>query len=132
MALGSVTVDNSACELFDEPPQGESSISAVTAGKPGGVSADHLAKLFLISHDDAARTLSVTTQLNCQAADSSLSRNFGTNDRMLRYKRIKSTFFTDTMYVTAKAKSTRFGQGISCCLSDEGYKELHQLAQTIC
>ena len=120
MALGSVTVDNSACKLFDEPPQGEASISAVTAGKLGGVSVDRLAKLFSISHEDAARMLLVTTQLNSQAADSSLSQNFGMNYRMLCYKQIKSTFFTDTMYVTDLC----FRQGISCCLSNEGYKEL--------
>ncbi len=106
MALGSVTVNNSACELFDAP-DGDSLISAVTAGKPGGVSAERLAKLFSIPFDDAVRTLAVTTQLNRQTADSSLSRNFGTNDRMVRYTQLDSTFFTDTMYVTAKAKSTR-------------------------
>ena len=130
MALGSVTVDNSACELFDGPPHGEASISAVTAGKPNGVSANHLAKLFSISHDDAARTLSVTTQLNRQAADSSLSRNFGTNDRMLRYKRIKSTFFTDTMYVTAKAKSTRGNTCAQIYVSDKAFLAAYPMRDT--
>ncbi len=106
MALGSVTVGNLGCELFDAP-DGDSFISAVTAGKPGGVSAERLAKLFSIPFDDAARTLAVTTQLNRQTANSSLSRNFETKDQMVRYKQLNSTFFTDTMYVTAKAKSTR-------------------------
>jgi hypothetical protein len=79
MALGSMMVGNLACELFDAP-DGDSFISAVTAGKPGGVSAERLAKLFSILFDDAVRTLAVTTQLNRQTADSSLSWNFGTND----------------------------------------------------
>ncbi len=79
MALGSVTVGNLACELFDAP-DGDSLISAVTAEKPGGVSAERLAKLFSIPFDDAVRTLFVTTQLNRQTAYSSVSLNFGTND----------------------------------------------------
>ncbi len=106
MTLGSVTVGNLACELFDAPDS-DSFISAVTAGKPGAVSAERLAKLFSILFDDAVRTLAVTTQLNRQTADSSLLRNFGTMDRMVRYRQLNSTFFTDTMYVTAKVKSTR-------------------------
>ena len=130
MALGSVTVDNLACKLFDEPPHGEASISAITAGKPNGVSADRLAKLFSISHDDAAWTLSVMTQLNRQAADSSLSRNFGTNDRMLHYKRIKSTFFTDTMYVTAKAKSTRGNTCAQIYVSDKAFLAAYPMRDT--
>ena len=118
MALGSVTVGNSACEIFDAP-DGDSFISAVTAGKPGGVSAERLAKLFSIPFDDAVRTLAVTTQLNRQTADSSLSRNFGTNDRMVRYRQLDSTFFTDTMYVTAKAKSTRGNTCAQLFVSDK-------------
>ena len=120
MALGSVTINNSACELFDAP-DGDSLISAVTAGKPGGVSAERLAKLFSIPFDDAVRTLAVTTQLNRQTADSSLSRNFGTNDRMVRYKQLDSTFFTDTMYVTAKAKSTRGNTSAQLFVSSKAF-----------
>ena len=42
--------------------------------------------------------MDVTTQLNKQDADASLARRFGTNDRMLRYRRINSLFYTDTFY----------------------------------
>jgi len=48
--------------------------------------------------DDAARTLDTTTQLIHQDPDSSLSRSAGTNDRHVRYWKINSTFFTDTMF----------------------------------
>ena len=132
MAMGSTTYDNSACELFEDVPvvAVDVSISAVTAGKPGGVSAERLAKLFSISHDDATRTLSVTTQLNRQSADSNLSRNFGTNDRMLRYRRIKSTFFTDTLYATAKAKSTRGNTCAQIFVSDKGFVSVYPMRDT--
>ncbi len=52
----------------------------MTVGKPGGVSAERLAKLFSIPFDDAVCILVVTTQLNRQTANSSVSQNFGTND----------------------------------------------------
>jgi hypothetical protein len=62
MALGSMTVNDNACDLFEAvlttSNASPASVSAVTAGKPGGVSAECLAKLFNISHDDAHATLS--------------------------------------------------------------------------
>ena len=42
--------------------------------------------------------LDVTTQLNRRSIDASLSRRFSANDRMLRYKRINSLFYTDTFF----------------------------------
>jgi len=42
-----------------------------------------------------------------QDADSNLLQKFSTNDCMLRYRRIHSMFFTDMLFVIAKAaKST--------------------------
>ena len=51
--------------------------------------------------------LKTTPQLNCQDLNSKLSRNFGTNDRMLQYRRITSFFFTDTFRMTKKTASSR-------------------------
>lgn len=100
-----------ACEIFEkyEPTTRDksTSIAAVTAKRSGGVNAEHLSKIFCIPHDDAVRTLSVTAQLVRHNPDSSLSRNATTDDRALRYRKIKSNFFTDTLFATAKAKSTR-------------------------
>jgi hypothetical protein len=48
------------------------------------VTKEMLAKVWRISEDEARRTLEVTTQLNRQGADTSLSRRAGTYDRMLR------------------------------------------------
>ena len=67
-----------------------------------GVSPDHLAKVWRISYDDAKRTLDNTSQLSVRPIDPILAKNYGTNDRMLRYKRIKEWFFMDTFFATKK------------------------------
>lgn len=92
------------------------------AGAPRGVDAKHLAKVWRISVDDAKRTLDVTSQKAVRSEDPTLSRNYGTNDRMLRYKRIKEYFFMDTFFATKKGgKSSR---GNTCCqlfVTDKGF-----------
>ncbi len=75
------------------------------------VSAEYLAKIWRIFHDDAAWMLEVTTQLLHTNDGSSLSRNAGTDDRAVRYKKLWSTFFSDTLFATKKAKSL---QGNTC------------------
>ena len=49
----------------------------------------------------------VSTQRNNCVDPSSLSQNVTTDDRALHYRKVKSYFFTDTLFVTTKAKSTR-------------------------
>jgi len=43
MAMGSMTVDEAACEVFEA--RVFSSVSAIAAGRSKGVSAEHLVKL---------------------------------------------------------------------------------------
>ena len=63
--------------------------------------------------DSARRTLEVISQNSTRTNNHKLSRNYGTNDRMLRYKRINQWFFMDTFFATRKAgKSSR---GNTCC-----------------
>ena len=80
---------------------------ATHAEVPKGIDKELLVNIWWISEDEMRRTLEVTTQLNRQGADSSLSRRAGTNDRMLRYSRLDYMFFMDTFFVTKKARSTR-------------------------
>ena len=63
--------------------------STAQARKSRGVDHKHLSEIWRISHEDAQRTIDVTTQMSIQTDDPMLSRNYSTNDRMLRYKRIK-------------------------------------------
>jgi hypothetical protein len=102
-------------------------IAAVSAGKSKGISAEHLSKVWSILHEDVACTLQVTTQRLRHDADSSLSRNFGTNDRAVRYKKLKSYFFSDTLFVTGKAKSSRGNICAQLFVLDKGFVAIYPM-----
>ena len=97
-------------------------VSAMHAGKRQGVKPEHLAKIWRIYVDAAKKTLDQTSQNSVRTEDPKLARNYGTNDRMLCYKRISEYFFMDTFFATKKAKkSTR---GNTCCqlfVTDKGF-----------
>ena len=121
MAAGSQSAanpqDSAECELFLDIEA-----AATQAGIPSSaVTKEMLSKVWRISEDEARRTLEATTQLNRQDANSTLSRNFGTNDRMLRHERIDSLFFVDTFCVTKKAKSVRGFTVMQLFASDKGF-----------
>ena len=105
--------DTSACNLFE--------VDAVHGEQPKGVTADQLMKIWSIDEQVAKRTLEITTQLKKSDGDSMLSRNVSTNDRMLRYRRLKSYFFSDTFFVTKKAYSTRGNTCMQMYVSDKGF-----------
>ena len=126
-AVGSTWVNDEGCELFQSvtaatPSVLPSNVSASSANGIKGVSPELLSKIWMISHEEAERTVNVTTQLNTRDPDSSLSRRFTTNDKSLRYRRINTYFFTDTFYVTAKARSKPRGNiGMQIYVSDKGF-----------
>ncbi len=97
-------------------------MSAAHASRPTGITAEQLSKTWMIDMDAAERTIGITSQHNQRSDNPTLSRNYGTNDRMLRYKRIHEYFFMDTFFATKKAgKSSR---GHSCCqlfVTDKGF-----------
>ena len=103
------------------------SVSAVDGAKPKGITPGMLAKIWRIDHDSAKRTLESTTQLNRQDASNSLSRQFTTNDRMLRYKRINSCFYTDTMFATASGTSSRGFPMCQVFVSDKGFVAVYPM-----
>jgi hypothetical protein len=100
----------------------DSVMASATASFASGVSPEHLSKVWRISHEDAKRTLDITSHLSKRPTNPELSRNYGTNDRMLRYKRIKDYFYMDTYFATKKGgKSSR---GHTCCqlfVTDKGF-----------
>jgi hypothetical protein len=111
MVMGSTRIDDSSCELFLESASSQiessfSTLATVTAGRSRGVSAEHLAKVWMIPHNEAARTLQVTSQCLHTDIDSSLLRNIGTNNRAVWYRHIKLCFYSDTFVVTSAAKSS--------------------------
>ena len=58
--------------------------SMAQPGKPRGVDPKHLSKIWRISHEDANKTIDVTTPASIRKDNPVLSRNYSTNDRMLR------------------------------------------------
>jgi len=92
-------------ELYDAVQVGSVDINfimAAHASRAQGVSAEHLAKVWKISIDEARRTLDVTRQSSVHKSDPKLARNFGTNDRMLRYKHLEEYFFMNCILVSLR------------------------------
>jgi hypothetical protein len=95
MAVGSTCAhENNDSPLF-EPiyshlDHHKAEINSTQASKPSTVSPEFLAKIWNIKVDLAKKTINQTTQLCRTGADNDLSRQYSTNDRMLRYKRINS------------------------------------------
>jgi hypothetical protein len=115
-------------EMHDNVTEGEIDldeimVSAAHAGKSkGGVDPAHLSKIWRINLTAAEKTLDVVSQNNKRTDDPTLPRNYGTNDRMLRYKHMNNYFFMDTFFATKKSgKSSR---GHNCCqlfVTDKGF-----------
>ena len=112
------------------PPEGLglglAQVSAVGL-KPDGVSADFLSKIWHIKHEEAVGVLDQSTQLCRKGGNNNLSCHFDTNDRMLRYRRLNSMFFTDTFFVTKEGKSTRGNTCAQLFVSDKGYVSLYPM-----
>lgn len=101
----------------------ENFMCSATAATPKGVSPEHLSKVWRISHEEAKRTIDVTSQASTRPTDPALSRNYSTNDRMLRYRRINRYFFMDTFFAT-KRKGGKSSRGHTCCqlfVTDKGF-----------
>jgi hypothetical protein len=65
-----------------------------------------LAARWMVSPDCAKRTVQLTTQRGVRTClNPTLARRFPTNDRMLRYKRLPHTTFTDTMFAGTSSRS---------------------------
>ena len=103
-------------------------IDALEAKKPGKVSPEFLSRIWQIKPDLAKKALNQTTQLYRKGEDNALSCQFSTNDRMLRYKRIESQFYTDTFFVTGKGKSTRGNTCAQLFVSDKGFVAIYPMA----
>ena len=114
-------------EIYEQSTKGEIDlddflVSAAHARRTQGMDATHLSKVWWISLEHAQRTLDITTQTSVRTDDPKLSRNYGTNDRMLRYKHINEYFFMDTFFATKKAgKSSRKNTCCQLFVTDKGF-----------
>ena len=91
-AAGSKMINHDSCELYEISAYATlfTNIGAISASTPTGVTAETLSKIWKFYYPTADRTLELTTQLNRQGGSNNLSWNFGTNNRMLRYRNIVS------------------------------------------
>ena len=108
-------------------------IAAAHVERPKGISPSHLARVFCIDEKVAAKTIDVTTQRVKRVENPTLDRNYNTNDRMLRYNRIDTYFFTDTFFATKenaakrgepripKGRSTRGNMCMQLFVTDKGF-----------
>ena len=144
-SIGSTIADDRECSVFtkpmitsmDELEQSFSSlldedqlsavISTVNANQSKYVTLDMLSKLWLIKEDLAKGAIDQNKQLCRHGSDNIMSRQFSTNDRMLRYRQITSTFFTDTMFAQPGAKSTRGNSCYQVFVSDKGFVALYPM-----
>ena len=97
---GSAQDDNN--EQIDDHDFDEIFVAALDVSRPGTMDAKHLSNIWRIKYEDAKRTLDVTATHNVRMQDLKLAQNYGTNDRMLRYKRIHEYFFMDTFFAMSK------------------------------
>ena len=97
-------------------------VSATTARLKKDVDAQHLAKVWRINLDTAQRTLDATTQSQIHTPNTNLTRNFSTNDRSIRYKRINELFFMDTFFATKAAGKSMHGHTcVQLFVTDKGF-----------
>ena len=132
MSLGSTSVSDYEDELFvpiiGHVDDYKAEINSTTASHPSTVTPEFLSKIWNIKNDQASGAIKQNTHLFRQGADNDLSRQFSTNDRMLRYRRIESQFFTDTFFVTKKGKSTRGNTCAQIFVSDKGFVAIYPMA----
>ena len=69
---------------------------SVAAGRAKGVTPERTSNIWSIDIETAKRTIVLTSQHVKHEGSNHLKRRYSTNDRMLRYKRIRTHFFMDT------------------------------------
>ena len=128
ISIGATSMNSKRCELFHAGTESCLDMSEVSSSKAVNfrtISKEELAKIWRIDEDLAEKAIQQNTHLNRRSASNDLSKQFSTNDRMLRYRRIQSQFFTDTFFVTKQGKSIR---GYTCgqvFVSDKGYLAIY-------
>ena len=86
----SVNIDISSLENMVDQELGAVSTRAK------GVTPERLSKIWSIDIETAKKTIGLTSQHVNHVDSDHLKRRYSTNDKMLRYKRIRSHFFMDT------------------------------------
>ena len=75
-----------------------SASSVATKGRHSAVNAEELSRKWGIGLETARKTLKVTTQYGIRHALHPLRRRYRTDHMSLRYRRLRATFYTDTLF----------------------------------
>ena len=75
----------------------------------------------------AIKVIAQNIHLYGQGVDTELIRRVPIHDRMLQYKRIQSSFFSDTFYATAETVSSRGNKCAQMFASDMGYVAIYPM-----
>ena len=100
-------------------------VCTAIAKPPDKIDKNHLAKIWCIKESEAQKVLDQSTILLRKGKSNSLSRRYPTNDRMLRYRRLQSKFFTDTFFATKNAVTLRGFNSAQLFVSDKGYMGIY-------
>ena len=96
--------------------------SAATAGKSKRVITEHLSKVWRIDFETAKRTINIINQNRIYTENPNLTRNYSTNDRILRYKKINNYFFMDIFHtISHSGKSSRDYTYIQLFVTDKRF-----------
>lgn len=123
-----IGVKNNAKSLMDSAMINciEGSTESTMAGRPKGVNKEFLSKTWMITEDLAQDSIDKNTQLVQHNQENSLSRNYSTNDHMLRYKQLMSVFYNDTLHAT-QHKSIRGNKYCQLFVSNKGYVAIYPM-----
>ena len=97
-------------------------VNAAHAAKSKVIHAAHMSKVWRIYQKISEPTLDIISQGIMWTNNPTLSRNYGTNNRMLWYKQIHEYFFMDKFFATKKAR--KFSRLNTCCqlfVTDKGF-----------
>ena len=100
--------------------------SATNADTLKVITEEQLSKVWRVMNEVAQQTLDVTTMLNKQDADSTLSCQFSTNSRMLWYKRLEYLFYNDILYIKQVVSKRGFST-MQCFVSDKGFVKAYRM-----
>ena len=97
-------------------------VSAVNAGKSKESNSAHLSKIWCVDLKAADRNLNVTTKNSNCTNYPTLLPSYGTNYRMLRYKRIQEYIIMDKFFATNKSgKKSRGNIYCQVLFTDKGF-----------
>ena len=129
-ALKSLNFANETDILFRESSMNNifyPKIGSLLASRPTTISAEHLSKIWQIKPEVASKAIAQNSHLYRQGMDTELSKRLSTNDRMLRSRRIRSNFFTDTFFLTSKGISSRRNKCAQLFVNDVGFVAIYPM-----